>query len=40
MIFGRYIEGSPATSSGSMAAAAPAAQAVATAQPARAQNLK
>jgi uncharacterized protein YacL len=40
MIFGRFIEGNAATSSGSMAAASPAPQAVASPQPVRAQNLK
>jgi uncharacterized protein YacL len=39
MIFGRYIEGSAATSSGSMPAA-PAPQPVPSVQPARAQNAK
>jgi hypothetical protein len=39
MIFGRYIEGSAATSSGSMPAA-PAPQPVPAVQPARAQNVK
>jgi uncharacterized protein YacL len=40
MIFGRYIEGNAATSSGSMPVVAAPAPAVATAQPARAQNVK